>query len=200
MSEPTESPATARTAGGGPPGGAGAPPPAVGGGYGEPWPATPPGEPVIDQAARARLDELFRRYPTRRAALIPALHLAQRRCGGWLPDYAIEEVAAALGLPPAEVYGVVTFYDLFHQKPVGRHRIRVCTNLSCQLRGADEIMEALGAELGVEEGEVALDGRCSFVHFECLGSCDTAPMMMVDDTYHENLTPERAVEVVRGLD
>jgi len=194
MSEPT-----GRQGTGGPPGGAAAPPPAVGGGYGEPWPAAPPGEPVLDQAARTRVDELLRRYPTKRAALIPVLHVAQRRCGGWLPDYAIEEVAGALELPPAEVYGVVTFYDLFHQKPVGRHRIRVCTNLSCQLRGSDEVMEALAAELGVDEGEVTPDGRCSFTHFECLGSCDTAPMMMVDDTYHESLTPERAVEIVRGL-
>ncbi len=86
---------------------------------------------------------------------------------------------------------MVTFYDLYHQKPVGRHRIRVCTNLSCQLRGAEEIMEALRQELGVGEDEVTPDGRCSYVHFECLGSCDTAPMMMVDDDYHENLTPRR---------
>jgi len=204
MSEPTGRPAAEGVTGGnasaGPPGGAAAPPPAVGAGYGEPWPATPPSEPVIDGDARARLDELLRRYPTKRAALIPALHAAQRRCGGWLPDYAIEEVAAALELPPAEVYGVVTFYDLFHQKPVGRHRIRVCTNLTCQLRGSDEVMEALAAELGVDEGTVTPDGRCSYTHFECLGSCDTAPMMMVDDTYHENLTPELAVDVVRGLD
>ena len=82
---------------------------------------------------------------------------------------------------------------MYHEQPVGRHRIRVCTNLSCQLRGADEIMEpSCGSELGVDEGEVTADGRCSCVQFECLGSCDTAPMMMVDDDYHENLTPERA--------
>ena len=106
-------------------------------------------------------------------------------------------MAAELELPPSTVYGVVTFYDLFHQKPVGRHRIRVCTNLSCQLRGAEEIMEALAEELGVGEDEVTPDGRCSYVHFECLGSCDTAPMMMVDDDYHENLTPQRVRQIVR---
>jgi NADH-quinone oxidoreductase subunit E len=157
-------------------------------------------EPLFDEAARAAIDELLRRYPNRRAALIPVLHIAQRRSGGWLPDPAIEAVAAELGLPPAEVYGVVTFYDLFHQKPVGRHRLRVCTNLSCQLRGSDEVMAAIGDELGVGEDEVTADGRCSYVHFECLGSCDTAPMMMVDDTYHENLTPERVRQIVRELD
>lgn len=175
------------------------PRPAAAGGYGEPWPAAPPAEPVLDEASRRRIAELVSRYPTKRAALIPALHVVQRRCGGWLPDYAIAALADELGLPPSEVYGVVTFYDLFHQKPVGRHRIRVCTNLSCQLRGSDEILESLHELLAVGEGEVTADGRCSFVHFECLGSCDTAPMMMVDDTYHENLTPERVREIVEGL-
>jgi NADH-quinone oxidoreductase subunit E len=181
------------------PGGVGAPTGALPG-SGEPWPATPPGEPVIDEAAAQRIGELVKRYPDRRAALIPALHLVQRRCGGWLPDYAIEAVAVHLGLDPAEVYGVVTFYDLFHQKPVGRHRLRVCTNLSCQLRGAAEIMEVLHEELGVGEDEVTPDGRFSFTHFECLGSCDTAPMMMVDDTYHENLTPQRVRALVKELE
>ena len=151
------------------------------------------------EAARAELDEIRKRYPTDEAALLPALHIAQRVWGGWLPDEAIQAVAYELGLAPAKVYGVVTFYDLYHQKPVGRHRIRVCTNLSCQLRGADEIMETLHQELGVGEDEVTPDGRCSFVHFECLGSCDTAPMMMVDDRYEENLTPERVRRVLREL-
>lgn len=181
-----------------PPGGVAAPTGAVAGNL-EPWPATPPDEPVLDAAARERIADLVSRYPNKRAALIPALHIAQRRCGGWLPDYALEAVAAELELPPSEVYGVVTFYDLFHQKPVGRHRIRVCTNLPCQLRGSDEIMETLAEVLGVGEGEVTADGRCSFIHFECLGSCDTAPMAMIDDTYHENLTPERVREIVGEL-
>jgi NADH-quinone oxidoreductase subunit E len=155
--------------------------------------------PRLPEAARAELDEIRKRYPTTEAVLLPALHIAQRLWGGWLPDEAIEAVAHELGLAPAKVYGVVTFYDLFHQKPVGRHRIRVCTNLSCQLRGADEIMEVLAKELGVGEDEVTPDGRCSYVHFECLGSCDTAPMMMVDDAYQENLTPQRVRQILKGL-
>ncbi|MGE0639172.1 MAG: NADH-quinone oxidoreductase subunit NuoE [Thermoanaerobaculia bacterium] len=138
-------------------------------------------------------------YPTLEALTLPALHIAQRASGGWLPESAIAGVAALLELPVARVAGVVSFYDMYHERPVGRHRIRVCTNLSCQLRGAHEIMEALGEELGVAEGEISPDGRCSFVHFECLGSCDTAPMMMVDDDYHENLTPERARQIARNL-
>ena len=159
-------------------------------------------EPAVRSFSQAALDEinaLRPRYPTTEALLLPVLHIAQREWGGWLPDEAIAAVAAELELPVAKVYGVVTFYDLYHQKPVGRHRIRVCTNLSCQLRGSDEIMETIHKELGVDEDEVTPDGRCSYVHFECLGSCDTAPMMMVDDDYHENLTPNRVRQILKGL-
>jgi NADH-quinone oxidoreductase subunit E len=153
----------------------------------------------LPPAAKAELDEVRKRYPTTEASLLPALHIAQRAWGGWLPDEALAAVAAELDLPLSKVYGVVTFYDLYHQKPVGRHRIRVCTNLSCQLRGSEEIMETLEQELKVGEDEVTPDGRCSYIHFECLGSCDTAPMMMIDDDYHENLTPDRVRQILRGL-
>jgi NADH-quinone oxidoreductase subunit E len=166
----------------------------------EPAVKAPPRLPRLPEAARAAIDALRPRYPTAEAVLLPALHVAQRLWGGWLPDEAIEAVAHELDLPPARVYGVVSFYDLFHQKPVGRHRLRVCTNLSCQLRGADEIVETLHRELGVGEDEVTPDGRCSYVHFECLGSCDTAPMMMVDDDYHENLTPQKVRRILKELD
>lgn len=165
----------------------------------EPRIAAPPMWPGWTPESRDQLAELRKRYPTTEAVLLPALHIAQRLCGGWLPDAAIQAVAQELELPESTVYGVVTFYDLFHQNPVGRHRIRVCTNLSCQIRGAEEIMEVLHRELGVGEEEVTPDGRCSYVHFECLGSCDTAPMMMVDDEYKENLTPGRVRDILRGL-
>ena len=156
--------------------------------------------PRLPEEARERIDEIRKRYPTARAVLLPALHIAQELNGGWLPDAAIEAVANELELDPSEVYGVVTFYDLYHQKPVGRHRVRVCTNVSCMLRGSDEVMTALADELGVGEDEVTPDGRCSYVHFECLGSCDTGPMMMLDDRYCENLTPEKTRELIRELD
>jgi NADH-quinone oxidoreductase subunit E len=153
----------------------------------------------LSEAARAEIAAIKKRYPTTEAVLLPALHIAQREHGGWLPETAILAVAQELELAPSTVYGVVTFYDLFHEKPVGRHRIRVCTNLSCMLRGSDEVMEILRDELQVEEEEVTPDGRCSYTHFECLGSCDTAPMMMVDDEYHENLTLQRVRQIVKGL-
>lgn len=155
---------------------------------------------ILSEELRRQITEIRKHYPTLRAALLPALHLAQKASGGWLPDRVINAVANELELDPAEVYGVVTFYDLYHQKPVGRHRIRVCTNVSCMLRGSDEIMSALRDELRVSEDEVTPDGRCSYVHFECLGSCDTAPMMMIDDEYHENLSPEKARQIVKGLE
>lgn len=158
------------------------------------------GRPAFPPEARARLDEIKKRYPQAKAALIPALHMAQQLWGGWLSEEAVEAVAHEMGLPAAEVWGVVSFYDLFHTHPVGRHRLRVCTNLPCQLRGADEILQVLTDELGVGEDEVTPDGKCSYVHFECLGSCDTAPMMMLDERYEENLTPERVREILEDLD
>lgn len=154
---------------------------------------------TLPESAVEEILALRPKYPTLEALTLPALHIAQRASGGWLPESAIEAVAQLLELPVARVAGVVSFYDMYHVRPVGRHRIRVCTNLSCQLRGSGEILETIGQELGVDEGHVTADGRCSYVQFECLGSCDTAPMIMVDDDYHENLTPERARQIVREL-
>jgi NADH-quinone oxidoreductase subunit E len=155
---------------------------------------------TLPAAIVERLAALEPRYPSREALLLPALQMAQEHWDGWLPDEAIAAVAAHLDLAPAKVYGVVTFYDLFHQRPVGRHRLRICDNLPCLLRGAAEIVDAVADELGVGEDRVTPDGRCSWVRFECLGSCDTAPMLMADDEYHENLTPESARALVRSLE
>ena len=170
-----------------------------------PNPAGERAEPAAPPVARlpvevlAEIDALRSRYPTEEALLLPALHLAQKASGGWLPHETVVAVAELLNLAPAKVAGVVSFYDMFHERPVGRHRIRLCTNLSCQLRGADELAQLLARELGVEAGEPTPDGRCSWVPFECLGSCDTAPMAMIDDDYHENLTPDRLKRIVSEL-
>ena len=158
----------------------------------EPSPGLPP-------AAKAELDKLRDRYPTTRALMLPALHIAQRYWDGWLPEAAMLAVATELDLAPAEVYGVVTFYDLFHQRPVGRHRIRVCTNVPCMLRGAEELVEQLAELTGVGEDEVSDDGRCSYVHFECLGACEHAPMAMVDEAYHYDLDAEKLRALVEDL-
>lgn len=161
---------------------------------------TSPGmAPRIPVEVAAEVDRLRSRYPTAEALLLPLLHLLQKHHGGWLPPAAIAAAADFLELPAAKVAGVVSFYDLFHEQPVGRHRIRLCTNLSCQLRGAEELLEVLRQELGTEPGEMTPDGRCSYVEFECLGSCDTAPVAMIDEDYHEALTPDSLREIVRGL-
>jgi NADH-quinone oxidoreductase subunit E len=159
-----------------------------------------PDAPHLPEEVRRGIERLRERYPTSEALTLPALHLAQRHWDGWLPDEAIEAVARELDLPPARVYGVVTFYDLFHQRPVGRHRLRVCTNLSCALRGAEEIAATVESELGVGEDEVTPDGRCSWVRFECLGACEAAPMLMVDGEYHGNLDPPKTRRLLEGLE
>ncbi len=154
----------------------------------------------LPQEVRDAIDALRPRYPTEEALLLPALHLAQKHWDGWLPDEAIAAVAHELNLTPAKVYGVVTFYDLYHQNPIGRHRLRVCTNLPCALRGAEEVLASLKEHLAVDENEVTPDGKCSFVHFECLGACEQAPMMMVDNDYRGGLTPDSVRRIVEELD
>ena len=155
---------------------------------------------LLPEDVRSAIASLRKHYPTEEALLLPALHFAQKHWGGWLPDEAILGVADELNLAPAKVFGVITFYDLFHQSPVGRHRVRVCTNLSCALRGGNEILEAVKKHLNVAENEVSADGRCSVVGFECLGACEQAPMMMVDDDYHPRLTPDAANKILEALD
>lgn len=133
------------------------------------------------------LDEILTRYPTQMAACIPALHLCQDQAG-WISEEAILWVANRLGLPPAHVKGVVTFYTLFNQHPVGKHQLWVCRTLPCALRGAGEVLEHCEKRLGIKAGETTADGQITLRTAECLASCGTAPMVQVDKTYHENLT------------
>jgi NADH-quinone oxidoreductase subunit E len=136
------------------------------------------------------LDEILARYPTehsKMAACIPALHLCQDQ-HGWISDEVITFVAQRLALPAAHVKGVVTFYTLFNQKPVGKHQVWVCRTLPCALRGAGEVLEHCEKRLGIKPGETTRDGKITLRTAECLASCGTAPMIQVDKTYHENLT------------
>jgi len=142
------------------------------------------------------LEEILSRYPNRQAACIPVLHLCQEQ-NGWTSDEVVEWVAARLGLSSAHVKGVVTFYTLFNQKPVGKHQVWVCRTLSCALRGSDEIVHHCEKRLGIHVGETTKDGKVTLRTAECLASCGTAPMMQVDKDYHENLT---TAEVDRILD
>jgi len=133
----------------------------------------------------------------KKAALLPTLHLAQRQFG-WLSDEVQMYIAERLELAASEVMNTVTFYTMFNKKPVGKYHVQVCTNLSCYLRGADQLMSLCERELGIKCGETSEDGRFTLSHVECLASCGTAPMMQVNDDYHENLTPVTASALLDG--
>jgi NADH-quinone oxidoreductase E subunit len=148
-----------------------------------------------------RIRRIAAKYPQRRSAMMPALRLAQEAHGGWLPPGALREVADALDLTPAEVEAVATFYDMFNRKPVGRHLVEVCTNLSCALVGAKKVVDALEVELGIPPGETSDDGEVTFRLIECAGGCGYAPVVVVDHSYREPTRPEDVpglVEELRG--
>ena len=151
-------------------------------------------------------DEIERwkaRFPEerRRSAVIGALHAVQHENGGYVTAELMDAVAGYLGLPAIQVYEVATFYSMFQTKPVGRHNVAVCTNVSCMLRGAEDLVEHIEQKLGIKLGESTEDGRIYLKREEeCLAACCGAPMMMVDHVYHENLTKERVDEILDGLD
>jgi len=146
----------------------------------------------------SKVDQIVARYPQPQAALLPVLWAIQRT-QGWV-DLASEEwVAKRLGVSPAHVHGAVTFYTMFKQRPSGKYHVQVCTTLSCMLRGSDELLERLEKKLGIHAGETTPDGKFSLVRVECLGSCGTAPMLQLNDDYHEDLTPEALDRLLDGL-
>jgi NADH-quinone oxidoreductase subunit E len=144
------------------------------------------------------LQDILTRYPTRMAATIPLLHLCQDQ-NGWVSEEIIQFVSQKLDVPPAHVQGVVTFYTLFNQKPVGKHQVWVCRTLPCALRGAGDVLKRCEKKLGIHAGETTKDGKVTLRTAECLASCGTAPMMQVDKEYHENLTPERIDAILTRL-
>jgi NADH-quinone oxidoreductase subunit E len=154
---------------------------------------------VISQAVREKIDAEIAKYPQRRGALLPALHHVQRELGCIAPA-TVTEVAEIFGLHAVDVMEVVTFYNMFHAEPRGRHSVNVCTNLPCSLRGARELLRALEAYLGVRAGETTSDGRIHLGHEECLGACAYAPMLRVDDTYHEDLDLAKAKRILDELE
>ena len=147
----------------------------------------------------AEIRELATRFPDSRSATIPALRLVQEENGGWLTDESFEQVATALGLTPAYCQAVASFYDMFHMAPVGRHSVEVCTNLSCALSGAQQVVDAFESELGVAPGETTEDGEVTFRAVECLGGCGYATVVAVDHRYRHHVKPEDVPEIVREL-
>lgn len=145
-----------------------------------------------------KADEVVARYPEKRGALLPLLHLCQKE-ESYVSPGAEEWIARRLDLAPAFVHGVTTFYTLFHTRPPGKHVIWVCTSLSCMLRGCDRVMSHLEQKLGVKLGGTTADGTFTLLNNECLGSCGTAPMMQVDEEYFEDLSLERVDSIIDAL-
>jgi NADH-quinone oxidoreductase subunit E len=136
--------------------------------------------------AQKHFEWLLTRYPTKEAALLPTLHLAQETWG-WISPEVVHYVGDLLDLSPAQVFGVVSFYNMYNQKPVGKYHLQVCTNLSCMVTNAYDIYEHLCERLEVKHGETTKDGLYTVVDVECLGSCGTAPVVQVNNDYHENM-------------
>lgn len=157
---------------------------------------------LISEHLSAEIDDWLSRYPEeqRRSAVLGALRAAQHE-HGYLSVPVMDAVAAYLHIPPMEVYEAASFYSMFELKPIGRHTIAVCTNVSCMLRGADTVLSYIENKLGITLGESTADGRFYLKREEeCLAACCGAPMMQVDHVYYENLTPERIDEILDGLE
>ena len=154
---------------------------------------------VISDRTRSKIDAEIEKYPRKRGALLPALHLVQED-HGYVSADAARELSEIFEIRPIDVFEVVSFYNMFYATPQPRHHVYVCTNLPCSLRGARGLVRQLEAHLGIEAGETTADGRITLGHEECLGACAYAPMMRVDETYHENLDLEEAKRILDELE
>lgn len=154
-------------------------------------------QPLFAGEALARLQATLTRYPTKQAALLPALWIVQEE-RGWISDRSMTEVAEVLGLTPAYVKGVVTFYTMYHQHPVGKHFVQVCTTSPCNLCGAEDVLKALLAATGAPElGATSPDGKWTIIEVECLGACGFATPIMVDDDFIESVTVSNVSDIVK---
>lgn len=158
---------------------------------------------LLNEATRQKIDGWVARFPAeqKRSAVIQSLMAAQDQNEGWLNRELIEAVADYLDLPPVWAFEVASFYSMFHNHPVGRHKVNICTNISCWLNGAEDLVRHTENKLGIKMGETTSDGRITLVvEEECLAACCGAPMMVVDGHYHENLDAEKMDEILDGLE
>ncbi len=156
---------------------------------------------MLSDTELAEINREIAKYPgdRKQSAVMAALTIAQRE-RGWISNDLIERIAELLDLPPIHVAEVATFYSMYDLKPVGRHKICVCTNISCMLRGSDEVVAHLEKRLGIKVGETTRDGRFTLKSVECLAACGGAPMMQIGDEYHENLDPTRIDSILDALE
>jgi NADH-quinone oxidoreductase subunit E len=152
----------------------------------------------MDQELRNEIEGILPRYPTKQAATLPALHLVNERLG-YVPPEVVVELAQLLELAPAQVQDTLSFYGFFKQdKPQGQHRVFVCRSITCAACGGEELLEHLSEKLGVQPGETTADGRVTLEFAECLGACDVAPAILVDDSLHGEMTKEKVDEMTNG--
>ena len=154
---------------------------------------------MLSDEERREIEAEVAIYPQKRAACIEALKVVQQH-RGWVSDEALDEVAELLEMTPDELDGVATFYNLIFRKPVGRHVILICDSVSCWIMGYDNLRGHLRSRLGIDLGETTADGRFTLLPSVCLGACDRAPVMMVDDDLHLDLTPERIDQILAGYE
>ena len=154
---------------------------------------------MLSQKAIQEIEAYKARYPDPRSALMPALWVAQEEYGGWLPREAMIEVADVMGLTPADVESVASFYSMYNKHPVGKYLIEVCANIACSLLGAQPLAEHIEEKLGVPPGDNTPDGLFTFKRVECMAACGGAPAIQVNGLYHENMTPERFDQLIDEL-
>jgi NADH-quinone oxidoreductase E subunit len=153
---------------------------------------------ALRETERVAIEKAASEFPRRRSALIPALRIVQES-RGFVDREAMRDIAAAFELHPMEVEEVATFYTMINTRPVGKHLIQVCRSISCFIMGCNPLIRHLEDKFGVQVGETTRDGKFTLVAVECLGSCGTAPVMQVNEDYHENLTPAKVDEILGGL-
>jgi NADH-quinone oxidoreductase subunit E len=156
----------------------------------------------LSTAIIKEIDKVLAKFPAdkRQSAVISALMIVQKSNKGWLTTELMDLVADYIGMPKIAVYEVASFYTMFDLQPVGRHKIYVCTNISCMLRDSDAIVDHLRTKLKIDFNQTTADRKFTLKSAECLGACGGAPMLQLDDTYHENLTPEKLDQILAGLE
>lgn len=153
----------------------------------------------LSDEAKLKIQTELKRYESKQSAVLPALYIGQKENKGHVSAEVIKELSKLMDIPEAQINEVFTFYTMYNKNKIGKYHIQVCRTLSCMLNGAAELTEHLCKELDVKLNEVTKDGRFTVSEVECLGSCGTAPMMQIGNKYHENLNPESAMNLLRGM-
>ncbi|MHB1004684.1 MAG: NADH-quinone oxidoreductase subunit NuoE [Chloroflexota bacterium] len=153
---------------------------------------------MLTEEEKREIDEEAARYEYRTAAAVDALKIVQRHRGGWVSEEALADTGEYLGMSPSDLDSVATFYNIILRKPVGRHIIRICNSVSCWIMGYTDVRRHIVGSLGIDLGGTTADGRFTFLPNQCLGCCDRAPAMMVDDDLHLDLTPARVDDILAG--